>query len=118
MKRDKTSNAPIIIMEEYWRNSHLSIVKYYGQIKAFGTHYEILNKEGISVLELSNPHSKHFVSGGMAIPEGEPCDLVRTDWIPVYRKLGRTRVIEAVKMGLSRDEAIRFYEKAEQGSLS
>lgn len=118
MKRDKINNGPIIMTEEYWRSSPLSIVKYYGRIKAFGVEYVIVNKEGIDVFELSTPGSKHYKGDGMAIPEGEPCDLVRTDWIPVYRKLGRTRVIEAVKMGLSRDEAIRFYEKAEQGSLS
>lgn len=113
MKRDKITNAPIIITEDYWRNSHLSIVRYYGQIKAFGAHYEILNKDGISVLELSNPHSEHFVSGGMAIPEGEPCDLVRKDWIPVYRKLGRERTLDAVRMGLSSQGAIEHYGKAE-----
>ena len=113
MKRDKITNAPIIITEDHWRNSHLSIVRYYGQIKAFGTHYEILNKDGISVLELSNPHSEHFVSGGMAIPEGEPCDLVRKDWIPVYRKLGRERTLDAVRMGLSSQGAIEHYGKAE-----
>ena len=115
MKRDNVKNGPIIITEEGWRNSYLSIVKYYGRIRAFGAEYMIVNEKGIDVFELSNPHSKHYVAGGMAIPEGKPCDLVRKDWIPVYRKLGRERTLEAVRMGLSKNGAIEFYGKAEKG---
>lgn len=95
----------IIIMEQYWANSHLSIARYYGGIKVNGDEYKIVNKDGVTLEELSNPYSKHYVKSGMAIQPGEPADLVRTDWIPIYKKLGRDRTIELVGNGTSLKEA-------------
>lgn len=64
------------------------------------------SKQGcITLEELSNPRSKHYVKSGMAIPPGEPADLVRNDWIPIYKKLGRDRTIELVKNGIDLKEA-------------
>lgn len=80
----------------------LPIVKSMG-IK--GDEYKIVNKEGITLEELSNPRSKHYVKLGMAIQPGETADLVRKDWIPTYKKLGRDRTIELVGNGTSLKEA-------------
>lgn len=97
--------STIIMTEEYWANSHLSVARYYGGIKVNGHEYKIVNKDGITLEELSDPRSKHYVREGKAIPAGEPADLVRKDWIPIYRKLGREKTIELVKRGLSLKEA-------------
>lgn len=97
--------SAVIMTEEYWANSHFSIARYYGGIKVNGDEYKIVNKDGVTLEELSNPHSKHHVKSGMAIQPGEPADLVRTDWIPIYKKLGRDRTIELVKNGIDLKEA-------------
>lgn len=91
----------VIIMEQYWANSYFSIARYYGGVKIDGHEYKIVNKEGVTLEELSNPSSKHYVKSGKAIPPGEPADLVRKDWIPVYKKLGRDRTIKLVRDGVS-----------------
>lgn len=89
---------PVLFTEEYWANSQLSVVRYFGGCEFNGKEYKIVNKDGISVEELSNPLSKHYNGkDGYAIPPGEPADLVMVDWIPVYRKLGRDAVIRLVK---------------------
>lgn len=95
----------VIIMEQYWANSYFSIARYYGGVKIDGHEYKIVNKEGVTLEELSNPSSKHYVKSGKAIPPGEPADLVRKDWIPVYKKLGRDRTIKLVRDGVSLAEA-------------
>ena len=97
--------SAVIMTEEYWANSYLSIARYYGGIKVHGDEYKIVNKEGVTLEELSNPRSKRYVKSGMAIQPGEPADLVRKDWIPIYKKLGRDRTIELVKNGTSLKEA-------------
>lgn len=89
---------PVLFTEEYWANSQLSVVRYSGGCEFNGKEYKIVNKDGISVEELSNPQSKHYVGNGRyAIPPGEPADLVMVDWIPVYRKLGRDATIGLLK---------------------
>ena len=52
MENKKTSNAPIAMAEDYWANTHFSIARYYGGIKAFGYEYEIVNKEGVTAFVL------------------------------------------------------------------
>lgn len=103
--------AAIIISEEYWVNTHLSIARYYGGIKLNGDEYKIVNKDGITLEELSDPRSKHYVKEDKAIPAGEPADLVLMQWIPIYRKLGREKTIELVKRGLSLKEAEKIVEE-------
>lgn len=98
----------VIIMEQYWANSYFSIARYYGGVKIDGHEYKIVNKEGVTLEELSNPSSKHYMKSGKAIPPGEPADLVRKDWIPVYKKLGRDRTIKLVRDGVSLAEAKRI----------
>lgn len=100
--------SAVIMTEEYWTNSHLSIARYYGGIKVNGYEYKIVNKNGVTLEELSDPRCKHYAKSGMAIPPGEPADLVREDWIPIYKKLGRDRTIELVKNGTSLKEAKKF----------
>lgn len=109
-------NTPIIITEEVWRNSHLSIVGRCGQVTFNNRLYKVCNKEGITVFELSDPRSRHYVGEGeMAIQPGQPCDLVRADWIPVYRALGRDKTIELVKAGTDIKEARRIAKEAKKG---
>ena len=91
--------APVAMAEEYWANSHLSIARYYGGVTFISHEYQIVNKHGITIFELSNPDSKHYVGGGnkKAIEPGEPADLVRKDFITYYRRLGRDRFLEVLK---------------------
>ena len=89
--------TPILMEEAYWRTSYLSIAKYYGMAQYGGTTYAIVNKHGITLMELSDPDSKHYVKDGMAIPPGEPADLMDTDFIRYYKKLGRDKFIAILK---------------------
>lgn len=62
--------------------------------------YMLCNKSGITIFELSNPSSKYYVGdNNMAIPPGEPADLVHVDWIPVYKVLGRNKLLKLLKEG-------------------
>jgi|UPI00046A30C2 hypothetical protein len=100
--------APILMTEEYWRNSHLSIARYYGQIQFNGNVYVIVNKRGITIFDLSDPKSEHYVGdGAMAIPPGDPADLVLISWAPVYKAVGRKRIIEMIEQGITLEEAER-----------
>lgn len=96
---EKTHICPIAMTKEYWAGSHLSIARYYGRIQFNGHEYQIVNKHGITIFELSNPSSKHYVGGGnkKAIEPGEPADLVRKDFITYYKRLGRDRFLEVLK---------------------
>lgn len=113
MSKEETESA-VIMTKEYWTNSHLSIARYYGGIKVNGDEYKIVNKYGITLEELSDPRSKHYVKEGMAIPPGEPADLVHNDWIPIYKKLGRDKTIELVKNGIDLKEAKRIAKEEEK----
>ena len=88
---------PLIITEEFWANSHLSIARYYGQIKMNDKEYVIVNKEGKE----------------KAIEPGEPCDLCLRSLVPSYRKLGRDRILELIREYKTEDEikAIAFPKK-------
>ena len=99
--------SAIIIEEGGWVNSYLSVVRYTGSVKFGDLAWTLVNKNGISLFDLSNPRSKHYVGDGatMAIPPGEPADLVRNDWLHIYRVLGREKTIEIVKQGISLKEA-------------
>lgn len=93
--------------EEYWANSQFSIARYYGQIRINGKDYIIVNKEGITIFELSDPNNPHYVGDDQkAIPPGEPADLVLIQWVPIYKALGREKTIELVKQNVSLEDAI------------
>lgn len=96
------SNTPILMTEEYWANTHFSIARYYGRVKAFGLEYIIVNKEGKDIYECSAEADKE--GREKAIEPGEPCDLVDRRYVPIYRKLGRDKFIEWVKEGLELED--------------
>lgn len=81
--------------EECWANSQFSIARYYGRVKIDGMVYLIVNKEGKDIFECSREAEKK--GREKAIEAGEPADLVRLDFIPFYRKLGRDRFLEVLK---------------------
>ena len=79
----------ILLTKESWMNSQLSVAKYFGgiQVDIGGGKkrtFLIVNKEG-----------KDLTQAG--IPEGEPADLVDKEFIPLYKKLGRTLFIGIVQ---------------------
>ena len=101
-----------ILMEEaYWRNSPFSIAAHYGGINIkdgdITREFLIVNKDGRTVFELSDPSSKYYVGDeNMAIPPGEPADLVDKEFIPFYKNLGREKFISVISRnyGASRFE--------------
>lgn len=86
---------PILMAEEYWANSHFSVVRYTGRMKMNGVTYVICNKEGKDIFECSIEAEK--AGREKAIEPGEPCDLIDERYLPVYRKLGREKFIELIK---------------------
>ena len=98
----------ILMTEEYWANTQLSIARYYGGIKLNGVEYKIVNKEGITLEQLSDPKSKHYVRDGMAIKPGEPGDLVAKEWIPIYMELGRDKLIGLLEKDTPLEEIKRI----------
>ena len=73
--------------EEFWANSQFSIARYTGKISIDGNTYIIVDKRGHDIFECSREADK---SGReKAIEPGEPADLCRMDFVPIYRKLGR-----------------------------
>lgn len=105
--------TPILLTEEYWRNSHLSIARFYGGIIFNSQLYVIVNKDGITLAGLSDPESEHYVGDGMTIPPGEPADLLAAEWVDPYKALGRDRIIELVKEGKTLDEVKQIMKEGE-----
>lgn len=87
--------ATILMTEEYWANTHLSVVRYTGQIQMNGVHYIIVNKEGKDVFECSFEAERE--GREKAIPPGEPCDLIDKRFQKYYRAMGRDKFIEWLK---------------------
>ena len=86
---------PILMTEDYWANSQLSVVRYTGRIKWSDITYIICNKEGKDIFQCSLEAKKE--GRDKAIEPGEPCDLIDERYLPVYRKLGREAFIELIK---------------------
>lgn len=87
--------ATILMTEEYWANTHLSVVRYTGQIQMNGVHYIIVNKEGKDVFECSFEAERE--GREKAIPPGEPCDLIDNRFQKYYRKMGRDKFMQWLK---------------------
>lgn len=104
----------IIMTEEYWRNSPLSVARFYGGINFNMKRYSIVNKDGITLRELSDPSSPHYVTEGMAIPPGESTDLILDTWIPVYKALGRKKTFEIVESGKTLGEALLMVKEVKK----
>lgn len=86
---------PILMTEEFWANSQFSVARYYGSINVDGHRYVIVDKTGRDIFELSAAAEKE--GREQAIAPGEPCDLIREDFIPLYKKHGREKFIEVLK---------------------
>ena len=85
----------ILMTEEYWATSQFSVVRYYGRIRIDGYEYLIVNKDGKDIFQCSVEAEK--AGRDKAIEPGEPADLVRKDFVLLYRKLGRDKFIEILE---------------------
>lgn len=85
----------IVMAESYWVNTHFSIARYYGRISVDGHEYVIVDKRGHDIFECSREAQK--AGREKAIEPGEPADLCRTDFVPIYRKLGREKFLQFLK---------------------
>lgn len=85
----------ILLTEESWRNSPLSTARICGAVRVNGHVYSIVDKQGTDLFTLSAKAEKE--GRDKAIEAGEPCDLVRNDFISYYKTLGRDRFIEVLK---------------------
>ena len=103
------SNAPLLMTEEFWANSQLSIAKYYGEIIFGGRKYIIVDKYGRDIYELSAIAERE--GRDKAIEPGEHADLILSTLRFAYRKLGRERIIELIKDGKTEEEIKALVKK-------
>ena len=103
------SNAPLLMTEEFWANSQLSIARYYGEITCNGRKYIIVDKLGRDLFECSAIADKE--GREKAIEPGEPADLILSTLRFAYRKLGRDRIIELIKQGKTEEEIKALVKK-------
>ena len=103
------SNAPLLMTEEFWANSQLSIARYYGELTFNGRKYIIVDKHGRDIYECSAIADKE--GREKAIEPGEPADLILSTLRFAYRKLGRDRIIELIKDGKTEDEIKALVKK-------
>lgn len=85
----------IVMTKEFWTNSQFSIARYYGRIRVDGHEWIIVNKDGKDIFQLSVEAAKDRRK--KAIEPGEPADLCRTDFVPIYRKLGRDLFLKFIQ---------------------
>ena len=85
----------IVITENVWANSQWSIARYTGQIKINGSLFVIVDKRGHDIFECSREAEKEGRT--KAILPGEPADLCRRDFVPIYRELGREKFLQFLK---------------------
>ena len=79
----------IMLTKESWMNSQLSVAKYSGGVQIVDEGgkkrtFFVVNKDGKDLTQAD-------------ISEGEPADLVDKEFIPLYKKLGRTLFIGIVQ---------------------
>lgn len=110
---------PILMTEEYWRNGVFSVARIYGGMTWNGQQYLIVNKEGATIMELSNPHSRYYVGDGAehAISPGEPADMIMKEWVPIYKALGRDKVIELAAKDTPLVEALKIVKEMKTRTL-
>jgi len=104
-----STNYPLLMTEEFWANTQLSVVRYYGLCQFMGHEYIIVNKEGKDIFQLSA--EAHKAGRDKAIEPGEPCDLLIKTLMVAYRKLGRDRIIALIKEGKSEKEINEIAKK-------
>lgn len=96
------TNYPLLMTEEFWANSQLSVARYFGGVTFEGRKYIIVDKLGRDLFECSDIADKE--GREKAIEPGEPADLVLSTLQMAYRKLGRERIIALIKEGKTEDE--------------
>lgn len=92
-----TNNGmPICMAEEYWANTYpLVMARHYGGITIGRDEYIIVNKDGLDIFALSTIAER--TGKEKAIEPGEPCDLVREDFVKYYKRLKRDRFLAILK---------------------
>lgn len=95
--------------EAYWMNSMFSVARHYGGIRIEGQEFDIVNKEGRTLVELSLDDSIK----GKAIPPGEPADLIDKRFIPIYKKMGREAFIKWLEKNQQADSKALLKEGKE-----
>lgn len=85
---------PMLMTQEFWLNSQLSVARFYGGCTLNGYRYDIVDESGRTLIELSLKGGP-----GKAIPAGEPADLVVCDLVPAYKALGRETIIALIEAG-------------------
>ena len=90
-----TTQAPICMAEEFWMNSQLSLARFSGRVRVNGNVYLVVDKLGRDLMECTFAADR--AGSDKAIPEGESADLVRIDFIPYYKKLGRDKFLQVLK---------------------
>lgn len=103
------SNAPLLMTEDFWANSQLSIARYYGKITFNGRKYIIVDKHGRDLFECSAIADKE--GREKAIEPGEPADLILSTLRFAYRKLGRDRIIALIVDGKTEEEIKKLAKK-------
>lgn len=106
------SNAPLLMTEEFWANSQLSIARYYGEITFDGRKYIIVDKYGRDIYECSAIAERE--GREKAIEPGEPADLILSTLRFSYRKLGRERIIALIKDGKTENEIKALAKKGDK----
>jgi len=94
--------------ESAWRNSQLSIARFYGRVQFDGAEYIIVDKIGRDLFECTAAANKEGRT--MAIEPGEPADLIWTKMQPHYKRLKRDRIIQLLEEGKSFEEIAQTKE--------
>ena len=100
--------APLLMTEQVWRNSQLSIARFYGGIVCNGQSYIIVDKHGRDLYECSEIAERE--GRDKAIEPGEPADLIDERLQKAYKRLGRDRIIALLKEGKTLTEINKIEE--------
>ena len=106
------SRIAIWMPEEVWINSQLSLARFSGGATIGRHRYIIVDKHGRDLYEASM--AKDRAGSDKAIPPGEPADLLRQDFQKYYKKLGRDKFLEILKINShASDEVLKnIYKEA------
>lgn len=92
----------LLITEECWRNSPLSVVRHTGMCRIGEQEYVIVDKLGRDIFECSAMAARE--GRDKAIAPGEPADLIDVRLQKAYRKLGREGMIKLLEEGRTLEE--------------
>ena len=94
--------------EQVWRDSPLSVARFYGGIVYNGQSYIIVDKHGRDLYECSEIAERE--GRDKAIEPGEPADLIDERLQKAYKRLGRDRIIALLKEGKTLTEINKIEE--------